>query len=177
MTSAATGEKATTSVPVRSGNGAAATATETHSRPRSIATDVSIAARVADEIGEFLHVAVLWFLLNSAAAPVNVVVSALPFPLERRLWHAAVLSAVGVGVVRYYDPSWELVRGFVVGVATTATFASLYVFSGLSRAVVEGGSWLAVAAVAGFWVVGVAVGVALAHPLTWRRLRTSVAVE
>ena len=156
--------------------GPATATTETHSLNDRVASGVSVAARAADEVGEFLRVAVLWFLLSPAFAPVNVVVSALPFPLERRFWHAAVLSAVGVGVVRYYDPSWELVRGLVVGVATTATFLSLYAFSGLGRVVAEGGTWRASVAVAAFWLVGLGVGVALAHPRTWRRVRAHFGV-
>ncbi|MFD1598445.1 hypothetical protein [Halobellus rarus] len=138
---------------------------------------MSPASRLLDGVGGFLHVAVLWLLLNPAFTPVNVVVSALPVPLERQFWHAAVLSTLGVAVVRYYDPSWDLVRGFVVGVATTATFTSLYVFSGLERVVGAGGSWRAFGAVTAFWVVSLAVGVALAHPRTWRRFRTHFGVE
>lgn len=138
---------------------------------------MSLATRAAGEAGELLHAVLLWFLLNSAFTPVSVVVSALPIPLERHLWYAPVLSVVGVAVFRYYDPSWDLLRAFVVGVATTVTFVTLYVFSGLGRVVAAGGSWPAFGAVTAFWIVALGVGVALAHPRTWRRLREYAAVE
>ena len=137
---------------------------------------MSLALRLTDEVGEFLRAAALWFLLNPAFAPANSVVSALPFPIEWQFWHGAVLSVVGVSVVRYYDPSWELLRGFVVGVATTATFTPLYVFSELGRVVADGGSWRAFGGVFAFWLAGLAVGVALAHPRTWRWVRESFEV-
>jgi len=114
-------------------------------------------------------------LLGAAFAPVGVVVSALPYPVDRQFWHAAVPAAVAVAVIRYYDPPWKLLRAFVVGAATTATFTSLYVLSGLGSTVATDGAWSAVAAVAALWIGGVAVGVALAHPRTWRRFREYVA--
>ena len=113
----------------------------------------------------------LWVLLGAAFAPVGVVVSALPYPVDRQFWHAAVPAAVAVAVIRYYDPPWKLLRAFVVGAATTATFTPLYVLSGLGSPDATDGTWSIAAATAALWIGGVAVGVALAHPRTWRRLR------
>lgn len=166
--------------PLPSRDGAAersAAGIETYSVRISVAAVVSLATRAADELGEFLHVVVLWFLLNSAFTPVSVVVSAVPIPLARQSLYALVLSAIGVGVFRYYDPSWDLIRGFVVGVATAASFTSLYVLSGLGPVVAAGGSWRAFGGVVALWIVSLGVGVALAHPRTWRALRGYAAVE
>ena len=138
---------------------------------------MSLATRLADEFGEFLHVAVLWFLLNSAFTPVSVVTSALPLSPPAQELYAPILSVAGVAVVRYYDPSWELLRGFVVGVATMVTFLALHVFSGLGRVVATGGSWRAFGLTLAYWLVALAVGVALAHPRTWRWFRAYVGVE
>ncbi|WP_144904663.1 hypothetical protein [Halobellus captivus] len=138
---------------------------------------MSLASRIVDEVGEFLHVALLWFVLKPAFDPVDTVVSTLPFPLEPRFWYAAVLAAVGVGVIRYYDPTWNVVRGFIVGVATTATFLSLYLASGVQRVADAGGSWHAFLTVLALWIAALGVGVALAHPRTWRRFRAYFAVD
>jgi hypothetical protein len=133
---------------------------------------VSLGTRAADEAGELCYALALWVLLGAAFAPVNLVVSALPYPVEQRFWHAAVPAAVAVAVIRYYDPSWKLLRGFVVGAAATAMFTSLSVLSGLSLA--TGGTWGEFVAVTALWVLGIGVGVALAHPATWRRLRRRI---
>ena len=138
---------------------------------------MSLATRLADEFGELLHVAVLWFLLNSAFTPVSVVTSALPLSPPGQDLYAPLLSVAGVAVVRYYDPSWELFRGFVVGVATMVTFLVLYVFSGHGRVVATGGSWRAFGLTLAYWLVALAVGVALAHPRTWRWFRAYIGVE
>lgn len=141
-----------------------------------MSSGVSLRSRLAAEAVEFLHVGLLWLLVKPAFDPIDAAVSALPVSVTTQFWHSAVLAAVGVGVVRYYDPSWDLIRGFVVGVATTATFLSLSVFSGAERAADAGGSWGAFVATCACWLVALGVGVALAHPRTWRRFRAYFAV-
>ncbi|MFA1609753.1 hypothetical protein [Halobellus rubicundus] len=142
---------------------------------------MSLANRAVDETAEFLHVALLWLFLNPAFGPVAVAVSALPLspsPLAgQEGLIAAFLTVCGVAVIRFYDPSWDLVRAFVAGGATASGFLALYVLSGADDAVPAGGSWAAFGRVVAYWLVALGVGVALAHPRTWRRLRRAVAVE
>jgi hypothetical protein len=138
---------------------------------------VSLRSRLVAEVGEFLHVVLLFAFLRPALAPLEVVVRAAPREVELRWWYGVVLAALGVAVVRWLDPPHDLVRAFVFGLVTTALFVGLYVLSGLGRVVDGGGSWPALAGVVLLWAVALGVGVALVRRRTWRALRARVAPE
>jgi hypothetical protein len=127
---------------------------------------VSLAARVGDELADFLRVALLWFGLSPAIRPLGDVVAAVPGVPTAPWWLSAAVAAVVVGWVNYAHPNASLLRVWLFGLLAALFYVVARALS-TSAAPAGGGSWRLVAVLAGCWVCAFASALAI----TSRRAR------